>query len=200
VHSAALIYNPAAGTKRNSRQSDVELARRVLSAAGIQTILAPTLRAGSATAQALELLQKKIDTLIVCGGDGTVNEVVQALASSGQGQLGLIPMGCGNLLAKELGIPTDPIGAARALLKATPQQIRVGIIEYQSADDSPARRHWIVAAGIGADAQVICNIAPEAKLRHGMRGYYLESMRYLMSDRGFRPFLVLEDERSEAVV
>ncbi len=110
--------------------------------------------------------------------------------SSGHGQLGIIPMGCGNLLAKELGVPSDPAKAAQALLTARPQRVRMGIIEYQSAVNCPAHRYWIVAAGIGVDAQVICKVNPQDKARHGMRAYYMESIRYLLSRQGFRPFLV----------
>jgi diacylglycerol kinase (ATP) len=191
INKAVLIFNPAAGPRNRQRDRDIRLVRKTLSAAGVTVELAPTQGPGTATVQTLRLLQEDFDTLIACGGDGTINEVVQGVATSRpQVQLGIIPMGCANILATELRIPSDPAAAARALLAARPRRLPIGIIEYRCADNRPGKRYWVVATGIGVDAQVIWKVHPRHKAWFGMRAYYLTSLRCLLSREIFNPFVV----------
>src|ERR1700734_2504357 len=55
-------------------------------------------------AAAGQALRDAADLVVACGGDGTVNAVAQALAGTGAA-LGIVPMGTGNLLAANLGVP-----------------------------------------------------------------------------------------------
>jgi diacylglycerol kinase (ATP) len=67
------------------------------------------------------------DLLVVAGGDGTLNLVVDALADRlGDVVLGLVPMGTGNDLARTLGIPDDPVRAANSLVKGRDRALDLG--------------------------------------------------------------------------
>ena len=60
---------------------------------------------------ALEALEHGADVVVAVGGDGTVRTVASALSGTGHA-LGIIPIGTGNLFARNMGIPVDDIDAA----------------------------------------------------------------------------------------
>src|ERR1700724_3084349 len=64
--------------------------------------------------------------VIACGGDGTVNEIINGLAGS-YVPLALLPAGTANILAKELGIPWDIPHAARLIADGVVRRIAIGI-------------------------------------------------------------------------
>ena len=104
---ASLIYNPASGRKRTSRQKKVEQAREILLPWIDQVDLTPTSRRGDATRLASEAVVAGCDLVIACGGDGTINEVAGGLAGSDI-PLFPLPAGTANVLAEETGLPMDP--------------------------------------------------------------------------------------------
>ncbi len=59
------------------------------------------------------------DAIVVCGGDGTIFDVIQGIAGSAV-PLGIIPFGTGNVLAQNLKVPKDPVAAARWILRSRP--------------------------------------------------------------------------------
>ena len=64
--------------------------------------------------------------VIACGGDGTINEIVNGLAGS-QVPMALLPAGTANILAKELGIPWDIPRAARLIPGGNVRRIALGM-------------------------------------------------------------------------
>jgi YegS/Rv2252/BmrU family lipid kinase len=102
---------------------------------------------GDAETMAAELAGE-VDVLLVFGGDGTVHEVANGLPLSGprDGPLvALLPGGTGNDLARALGLPPDPVAAARELLEARPRTIDM-------LDCGPRRAANGVNAGFAAAA------------------------------------------------
>ena len=131
---------------------------------------------GSGSALAREAIASGCDTIIVCGGDGTVHEVLQATIGS-HVALGVVPLGTANALAANLGLAQKPALAMDALLEATPLQVPVGRIVYRDADGIERFRHFIVAAGVGADALLMARLDPALKRRLGYLLYMLQAMR-----------------------
>ncbi|MGH9704302.1 MAG: diacylglycerol/lipid kinase family protein, partial [Candidatus Acidiferrales bacterium] len=125
ISHALLIYNTASGRRRGERLAEVEAASVVLKEAGILAQLAPTTGRGSATELARQAAADGRQLVIVCGGDGTINEVVNGLAGS-QLPMALLPAGTANILAKELGIPWDIVSAAKMIPGSEPQRIALG--------------------------------------------------------------------------
>lgn len=191
MHKAFLVYNPASGRKRQRRADDISRIGAVFRAAGVQVETCPTTHAGSAIQQAREAAAAGFDTIVACGGDGTANEVLNGLMASGtDAALGLVPLGSGNLLASDLGLPDDPVAAARKLLSYTPREFRPGIV--LSHRSGPEKRYFIVAAGVGADAELMYRTAVKSKERWGRNAYFLEMAR--MAFRGGYPMFQIEWE------
>src|SRR5258708_5669588 len=122
MRKAALFYNPVSGRRLKHRLNDIETARAVLTKAGVEVEVAPTRAANDAAAQVRMAIREGFDTIIACGGDGTIHDVLQGLAGK-QAALGIIPLGTANAMAHDLRLPLTPAGAAKALLAATPRRI-----------------------------------------------------------------------------
>lgn len=110
--------------------------------------------------------------VVACGGDGTVNEVACALAGT-DATLGIVPLGTGNLLARNLGIPTDTDAALTVLVQGADQRIDAG-----RADG----RIFLGMAGMGLDAAMIEGAPETLKRRAGWAAYAVAVVRHL-SDR-----------------
>jgi diacylglycerol kinase (ATP) len=179
MQRALLIYNPSSGRKRARRAEKIARAAEVLRATGVAVDICATRDAGSAIIQTQNAVVAGFDTIIACGGDGTVHEVLNGLMLIGPGagvSLGVIPLGSGNLLATNLGVPRNPEAAAHALLSWRPVEIHPGVMTYQTWDGE-LKRWFIVAAGVGADAQLMYRTAVEVKERYGIYAYFLEMAR-----------------------
>lgn len=185
-----LLYNPSSGQKRASRAGVIAKAGDVFRSAGLQVEQCATTHAGSAVEQTQRAVAAGFDTVISCGGDGTANEAMNGLMRSGsQTALGVIPLGSGNLLATDLRLPVNPVAAAQALLRYSPRAIRPGIITSHH-DHGPQSRYFIVAAGVGADADLMYRTAVEVKERWGRKAYFIEMAR--MTQRRHFPMFQVE--------
>jgi diacylglycerol kinase (ATP) len=188
VRRAFLIYNPASGRRRAKRKLDIARVDEVLRTAGVQVETCATTHLGSAIQQVQEAAARGFDTVIACGGDGTANEVLNGimLASSMEGSadlaLGLVPLGSGNLLASDLGLPSDPVQAARKLLTYQPREFHPGLVCSQG-EHGADKRYFLVAAGVGADAELMYRTEVEAKELWGRNAYFLEMARMALSRR-----------------
>ena len=144
----------------------------------MQTETCATTHAGSAIQQVQEAAAKGFDTVISCGGDGTANEALNgimracAARTSVDVALGLVPLGSGNLLASDLGLPSDPVEAAKKLLTYQPREFRPGVVCSQGKN-GPEKRYFLVAAGVGADAELMYRTEVEAKEYWGRNAYFL---------------------------
>ncbi|MCH6553984.1 MAG: diacylglycerol kinase family lipid kinase [Acidobacteria bacterium] len=168
--NAALIYNPLSGRLRWKRQRDLDRATHLLDAYGIRIVRIPTTGAGSATALAREQVAAGRDLIIACGGDGTINEVVNGMAGS-RVPLALLPAGTGNVLAKELGLPWDIWRAAEYIPAGEVRRIALG---------RAGERYFICMAGVGVDANTVYRLSVQTKLSLGMLAYWIESFRQLL--------------------
>src|SRR5215467_1397353 len=141
MQRAALFYNPLSGRRRKYRVQDVESVAVILRAAGIQLEVAPTRAASDAAAQVRMAIRDGFDTIIACGGDGTVHDVLQGLAGR-TAALGIIPLGTANAMAHDLRLPMNAGAAARALLDAVPKRIAIGQIHYRDFNAIPCSRFF----------------------------------------------------------
>ncbi|MDR3329322.1 MAG: diacylglycerol kinase family lipid kinase [Prevotellaceae bacterium] len=139
----AFILNPVSGTKQKRRLP--LLIRRYFSyAQGYVVAFYRTKCAGDATVVAKRFVAEGYDVVVAIGGDGTVNEVAQALAGSGAA-LGIVPIGSGNGLARHLHIPMRPRRALKFIREAQARQVDYGLI-----NGTP----FFCTAGVGFDALI----------------------------------------------
>ena len=178
MRRALLLYNPVSGSRRDTRLRAVNIAAEVFRGAGIEVTLEEMSAPGSATAQARAASTAGYDTVIACGGDGSVHEVLQGLANS-RTALGVLPLGTGNALANDLRLPPDPARAAQTLVAAKPRSVRLPQIdfEYPTGRVSDHSRYFLVGAGVGADAHMTYCMTVAFKSRWGMTAYYTEAWK-----------------------
>nr|WP_233841490.1 diacylglycerol kinase family protein [Streptomyces microflavus] len=115
---------------------------------------------------------------MVCGGDGTVRAVADAMAGSGV-PLVLVPCGTGNLLVRNLGLPIRPADALAAGLTGEPHALDLGRIE---GDGFPTV-HFTAMAGAGLDAAMLEETSDRAKSALGWPAYVLAGARGLRAPR-----------------
>jgi YegS/Rv2252/BmrU family lipid kinase len=167
-------------------------ARRVFRNAGIETELQETTAPGEATHLARRAVEQSRQFVIVCGGDGTVNEAVNGLAGS-QVPMAILPAGTANVLAKELSLPWNLPRAAQCIVQARFRRIALGLAIPEKSSGEP--RYFISLAGAGPDGAIVSAVRPEIKLRAGIIAYWQEGFRQLAS-YNFPRFQVFTDGRS----
>ncbi len=152
-----LIINPVSGT--DSKKSIPEHVAAVIDQKSQDLIIRITGYPGHATEIARQATKEKYKYVIAAGGDGTVNEVARALVDT-ETTLGILPLGSGNGLARDLGIPIDTDKALKIILKEDTRNIDYGV----------ANGHiFFCTCGFGFDAFVSDKFADEK--RRGPLGY-----------------------------
>jgi len=139
------IVNPCSG--RNARRPWLaNFIREFITARSLDAGLVTTTGPRHATELAQAALADGCDRVVAVGGDGTMNEIAQALLHS-PAALGLVPCGSGNGLALHLGIPS---GLRDALALAADETARVAAIDTGTANGHP----FFNAMGCGFDAEI----------------------------------------------
>ncbi len=188
LKKGTLIYNPVAGRRPAGREREVRRAAGLLRQAGLEIELAPTARPDMAHELAQAAVANGADVVLACGGDGTINEVINGLALS-RVPLGILPGGTANIVARELRLPLNPVRAARELLRWTPHRIALGRARWQEAQAGPPNgelafqscsRYYISVAGIGYDAEIVYKLSSRLKNNFGVAGYVMEAFRQLV--------------------
>jgi diacylglycerol kinase (ATP) len=183
LKKALLIYNPTSGRRRHRRFAEIERAVRILKEAGITAEVAATSAPGSAKSLAQMAVSQRRDLVIACGGDGTINEVINGLAGS-QVPMALLPAGTANILAKELGIPWDIPHAARLIPGGAVRRIALGIavpMDGSAPELLPREgRYFLCVAGAGPDGAIVNGVDEILKKNAGIVAYFVEGMRQLV--------------------
>jgi diacylglycerol kinase (ATP) len=154
----------------------IDAARRIFREAGIETELHETTEPGEATRLAKRCVEQSRQLVIVCGGDGTVNEAVNGLACS-HVPLAVLPSGTANVLAKELGLPWNLPRAAKQIALAPYRRIALGLAIPEKSSGEP--RYFLSLAGAGADGALVSAVRPEIKRKSGILAYWQEGFRQL---------------------
>lgn len=137
------------------------------------------------------------EMLIVAGGDGTVRAVAELVAdTSADVELVIVPLGTGNLFARNLDIPIDDLAAAfRRAVDGEARAVDVGWVEVDL--ESGTERHgFVVMVGFGLDAQMIAETDEGLKDKAGWLAY-VESLGRALSSSDVVPFTITTDDGAE---
>lgn len=126
--------------------------------------------------------------LIVLGGDGTLNEVLQGIPDFNKIQLGYIPTGSSNDMARDLALSKDPAAVLERILSCRQaSKMDIGCITYENISDKLSRKHgenillkryFSVSCGIGFDAAV-CEEALSSRFKNILNKLGLGKLTYL---------------------
>jgi diacylglycerol kinase (ATP) len=178
LQNALLIHNPNAGHGGAKRRALLDEARSIFAASGIEAELAETKGPGDATEIARRATLEHRQLVIACGGDGTLNEVVNGLAGHSNGYrvpLALLPAGTANIFAKELTLPWDIPSAARRLIRGNVVDIALGLAT--PVNEPAKRKYFLSVAGAGPDGMIVYSIDLELKARLGILAYWWQGAR-----------------------
>lgn len=174
------IVNPAAGGGR-TRKAWPALSRKIRDL-GLRFDQMDTDAPGAGQSVAQKAIAEGYQRLIAVGGDGTVNEVVNAMMTAGAAnvELAVIPMGTGKDLGRSLGIPHDLLAAARLLQTGTARRLDVGFIECTGMDKQPCRRYFLNVADVGLGAETARRVNRTSKCLGGFLSFFYGALATLI--------------------
>lgn len=164
----AVVVNP---TKLSD--ADAELVRLGLTAAGYPDPLwLETTAEDAGRSMARQALEAGVDLVLAAGGDGTVRIVAAVLAGTDVA-MGIIPVGTGNLLARNLDIPLDVPAALDVALGESERRIDTVVLRV----DGGAPDRFAVIAGTGLDAMIMDNVDDRLKKFIGPGAYFIAATK-----------------------
>jgi len=178
ARTAVLVYNPGSGQQRDRFHSITRMID-ALRPQGIAVMPRTTAGPADATRLTAEALAAGVDLVIVHGGDGTVNEAVQALVGTPT-PLAVWPGGTSNVLARELELPGTLDLMARVIVTGAIRRVSVG---------RAGERYFLLMAGVGLDADTLRAVHPGLKRLTGEGAYWMAGLRQL-TDWNPVPFVV----------
>ncbi len=160
---AILILNPEATTV-TPRTRDV--ITRAL-ASDLVVDVAETKRRNHAQHLAAGAVHEGYDLVLVLGGDGTLNEVINGIAGTDT-PLAILPGGGTNVLARTHGIPQDPVEATSHLLErlhdgVEPKRLNLGLVNG---------RYFAFCAGVGFDAAVVRAVERRSRMKKAIGEWF----------------------------
>ena len=180
------LINPYAGTRKaNKILPDI---LTVFNRAGYETWVYVTQFPGDGK-RVVQQRAKDVDLVVCCGGDGTFNETVEGILSSGvEIPVGYIPAGSTNDFAAGLGLPNDPVEAAKQIAKGSPERYDVGCF---------GGRYFTYVASFGAFTKASYSTPQNIKNALGHTAYILGGIQELSQIHAIHARLELEGETIE---
>lgn len=202
---AVVVYNP-------TKPADFDYLKETLSQVARDASLPDpvwleTTPEDTGAGQTRQALEMDASVVIAAGGDGTVREVAEVLAGTNT-PLGLLPVGTGNLLARNLDLPLNseremaiialtgrdrPIDVGWMVVPEQPEisdsELRAAVEDEPDVDldnvalAAPGKRAFIVIAGIGFDADIMSGTDSDLKDRFGWLAYLRAAIPRLLAPK-----------------
>lgn len=148
--------------------------------------------------QTRQALESRADVVLACGGDGTVRVVAESLAHKGVA-MGLIPLGTGNLLARNVELDVNDIAdCIQVALFGHQRYIDTATMGIENSITGESSTHtFLVIAGMGLDAEVVGDTKEDLKKTVGWLAYTEAGVRHLPGRRK-RVTIAMDDEAEQA--
>ncbi|ALV44244.1 diacylglycerol kinase [Arthrobacter alpinus] len=170
---AAVVINPMKVPDENFKENFIQLCT---DAGWAEPLWLETTEEDTGAGQTRQALEAGVDVVIAAGGDGTVRCVAEIMAGTDTA-MGLVPLGTGNLLARNLGIDvTDPLNAGKDVLAGS--ETKIDVINAV-VDHGKHEQLFLVAAGVGYDATIMGDTIDGLKDRVGWLAYVESGLRKL---------------------
>lgn len=179
-----VIFNPAAGRGKTAHLRDAAQSRL-----GADWEWRPTERPGHAVELARDAASEGAPVVAAFGGDGTVGDVARGIVGA-DAALGILPMGTGNDVARNLGLPLDLGVACDTLRRGRTRAVDMGTI-----NGTP----FLNNAGAGFDACVMQTMNTSIRFVRGKPAFVLAILKMLPSFQPFSLTLTHDDEPPETL-
>lgn len=171
IDRVLLIVNPASRRAARIQHKAIKAFER----ARVECDVMPTESPGHATTLA-KTHAHKYSAVFTLGGDGTVMEVLSALAHQGT-PVGVLAGGTANVVARTLGIPLNPLRAVPRLLSGDQARLDLGRL-----GDG---RRFAIGVGVGLDATMIAEAPARLKKRFGFMAYVIGGYKAVLRNQKF---------------
>ena len=189
---AAIVYNPVKVDKQALREA---VAARETKHAWGPSIWIETTAEDPGEGMAREAVAQGAKLVIACGGDGTVRSVAAGLQDS-KVPMGIVPLGTGNLLARNIGIPIDNLDRAIAVaMGGTTKMVDLGCVTYSTQDDDSTHTEvFLVMVGVGMDADIMVNTNEDLKKQVGWLAYIKSGVDTVLRGHRIKARYSLDDD------
>ncbi|MBP1970408.1 diacylglycerol kinase (ATP) [Virgibacillus natechei] len=176
MRNARIIYNPTSGRESFKKELPTVLER--FEVAGYETSTHATTSEGDATEAAKVAVDRRYDLIVVAGGDGTINEVINGMAEQEhRPKLGIIPGGTTNDFARALNIPRDINKAVDIILADQSKFLDIGKVN---------NHYFMNIAGGGKLTELTYEVPSKLKTMLGHLAYYMKGIEMLPSLKPIR--------------
>lgn len=176
-----IIVNPVSGAGKNAALSERVL--DALAGRGIVARMYETRMEGDGEEQARQAIADGCEAVVCIGGDGTLSEVVRAMAGSGV-LLYIVPGGTGNDFARAFGLPKDSIRALEVQLDGKKASIDCGSVNG---------RPFLNVSGSGFDVEVLRKMEEFRTVYPGGKAYRKAVIAVLNSYKAFEAEVTVDD-------
>jgi diacylglycerol kinase (ATP) len=173
-----LLVNPVL-QRTGARRRDIARIGSAFREAGVVVDAMETGENRAAGPKAKRAIAQGYDAVVVCGGDGTIFDVIQGMAGSSVA-MGIIPFGTGNVMAQNLRVPQDPVTAVHWILRSRPLPVPLGRITCCTPD---GQQSWlfVMSAGMGVHAALMSEARRSGKDVTGRAAYFVAGGKLLLN-------------------
>ena len=185
IRNIHIIINPAAGIG----ESILPIINASMKEADIKWEASITHQVGDAVQYAKAAVKDRVDALAVYGGDGTLREAISGLIGS-EIPLVILPGGSANVMATELGIPTDLKEACKLLSHGSLKTKTIDVGQFD-------KRYFIIGISLGFEADVVKGADRETKNKLGIFAYLLSAIAALKKAKKAVYHLKIDEQEHE---
>ena len=182
------IINPTSG--KGKIEQKIDEIKQNIEEQGMQNEIILTQKEKNAK-NILDEHKENKDLILVCGGDGTLNETVTSMIENKLENvtLSFIPLGTTNDLARTLDIPIKDISITKKLLQTTAKRIDIGKWNEN--------RYFCYVAAFGLITDVSYITSQKAKHKYGRLAYYINAIKELVKIPTFKMKLRYDNKHIE---